>query len=320
MFSVLLLVGMTHIATCVTPLAHRHAGPALVPRIKQPGDESDGGGESGDGDSQLTSDPAFEPTSSPPGGHLGTVALQKVNEDDDFATYINTEESQDVLSTGVAETVSFTERPSTTPASTSTNNYASTGQHRTVGGKESNGTKEEANFCPTFCCSSNVTCRYDYEVLPVCSCNKASPHESCELSDGDNPIWADVLTMPPDRKRGVCMELWERDQSNVTRYRLHCHVTGVQDFTYTSVHWNASAPDDVLERSLPNQRPCLMFIKRAGPPLRNKTAMDETLQYAGFAMIFVFIGVIMCSCRNQESTDEDEPLERKASDAWVDSG
>ncbi|CAH1239271.1 Hypp5778 [Branchiostoma lanceolatum] len=354
----ILLVVMT---TDVTPITHRHVGPVLAPRIMVPGDESEDSGESGDGDNQLTSDPdgGHQLTSDPDGDHEltsdpngyqqltsepafqptvasdrspGTISAEK-DDEEDFLTYKDAEETKEVLSTGVAETVSFTDRPHTTIASTvRTNGYISTAQQRTVGvlssktkrtsgdnrGRESNVTKDEVSFCPAFCCSSNVTCRYDFEVLPICACNKAGPYETCELSNGDNPIWADVLKMAPDRKRGVCMELWDRDQNNVTRYRLHCHVTGVQDFTYTSVHWNASVPNDAQDKNLPNQRPCLMFIHTAGPPLRNKTAMDETLQYAGFAMIFVFIGVIMCCCRNQETTDEDEPLERKASDAWVD--
>ncbi|XP_078616272.1 uncharacterized protein LOC144884694 [Branchiostoma floridae x Branchiostoma japonicum] len=332
LFAFILVVAMT---TGVTPVTHRHVGPVLVPRVKTPGDESDGSGESGDGDPYLTSDPAYQPTAAPDRSDV-TVSAGK-DDEDDFSTYIDTEDTQEVLSTGVADIVSFTERPITTTTATTTDTVTASTvqtngvQHRTVAlltnkrtsrdsrERQSNNTKVEASFCPVFCCTSNVTCRYDYEVLPVCSCNQGNPYETCELSDGDSPVWADVLKMAPDQKRGVCMELWDRDQNNITRYRLHCHVTGVQDFTYTSVHWNASAPDDAPDSKLPNQRPCLMFIKRAGPPLRNKSAMDETLQYAGFAMIFVFIGVIMCSCRNQEATDEDEPLERKASDAWVDS-
>ncbi|XP_078617257.1 uncharacterized protein LOC144885247 [Branchiostoma floridae x Branchiostoma japonicum] len=152
--------------------------------------------------------------------------------------------------------------------------------------------------CPAFCCSVNVSCHYTYDIhlKPRCGCtDTANGTNTCSVPGSSDMSWMPVLQRPP-WVQGTCMGSWtERESDNTTGLKLHCHVDQVDDFTFTVVHWNVSPPGGAFPF-----RPCIVFVhvNNTEPAHYVKTTVDIVIQYFGFGLIFLFIGVIMSSCKN----------------------
>ncbi|CAH1239272.1 Hypp5780 [Branchiostoma lanceolatum] len=155
--------------------------------------------------------------------------------------------------------------------------------------------------CPEFCCFVNVSCHYTYDIhlKPRCGCAdsgvSANDTSTCSVPDNSDMSWMPVMKRPP-WVQGTCMgSVTKRGSDNTTGIKLHCHIDQVEDFTYTVVHWNVSTPEGALP-----YRPCIMFVyvNNTEPPHYKKTTVDIVIQYFGFGLIFLFIGVIMSSCKN----------------------
>eukprot|EP00058_Branchiostoma_floridae_P005629 XP_002591117.1 hypothetical protein BRAFLDRAFT_109630 [Branchiostoma floridae] len=152
--------------------------------------------------------------------------------------------------------------------------------------------------CPAFCCSVNVSCHYTYDIhlKPRCACaDSGNGTNTCSVPGSSDMSWMPVLQRPP-WVQGTCMGSWtERESDNITGLKLHCHVDQVDDFTFTVVHWNVTPPGGAFPF-----RPCIVFVhvNNTEPAHYVKTTVDIVIQYFGFGLIFLFIGVIMSSCKN----------------------
>ncbi|XP_019614162.1 PREDICTED: uncharacterized protein LOC109462105 [Branchiostoma belcheri] len=166
---------------------------------------------------------------------------------------------------------------------------------------QSGGVKTSSSICPEFCCFMNVSCHYTYDIhlKPKCGCADAGVADNdtntCKVPGNSDMNWMSVLERPP-QVQGTCMgSVTKRSSDNATGLKLHCHIDQVQDFTYTVLHWNVSPPGGAFPF-----RPCIMFVyvNNTEPPHYVKTTVDIVIQYFGFGLIFLFIGVIMSSCKN----------------------
>ncbi|CAH1239274.1 Hypp5784 [Branchiostoma lanceolatum] len=166
----------------------------------------------------------------------------------------------------------------------------------------------ESPLCPQFCCTTNMSCFYVMSNATrkpevECSCDGFSAEKNCVIDNKD--IWEELVESE-ETSRGICIEFHMINALNETGYKINCHIEGVSDFTFTTVHWDRQN-GTVRPTVAPSQevwlhyRPCVLYIevnstKPPNPAGLNKS-VELALQYIGTGLCFFFIGIIMTSCR-----------------------
>eukprot|EP00058_Branchiostoma_floridae_P005626 XP_002591114.1 hypothetical protein BRAFLDRAFT_109627 [Branchiostoma floridae] len=168
----------------------------------------------------------------------------------------------------------------------------------------------EPPLCPQFCCTTNMSCFYILSNATrkpevECSCDGFSADKNCVIQN-KTTFWEELVESE-ETSRGICIEFHMKNALNETGYKINCHIEGVHDFTFTTVHWERQFSSTDRPTVTPHQelwlqyRPCVLYIEvnSTKPPVPvglNKT-VQLVMQYIGTGLCFVFIGIIMTSCK-----------------------
>ncbi|XP_019614113.1 PREDICTED: uncharacterized protein LOC109462057 [Branchiostoma belcheri] len=183
-----------------------------------------------------------------------------------------------------------------------------------VNGEDNNKTDGSAteSLCPQFCCVTNMSCFYILSNATrkpevECTCD-GFPGDPKTCHTENQAIWEELVESE-ETSRGICIEFHMKNALNETGHKINCHVEGVQDFTFNIVHWERPLASSTGKPTVPpdsqevwlHYRPCVLYIEvnSTMPPMPagiNKT-IQLVVQYIGTGLCFIFIGIIMTSCR-----------------------